>query len=89
MAQRTEGGEAAGSAQGGGGGGRGDGGGGERAPFRKDDMALAELTKDLVPSRAIVTYHKTASGDARTLAERSNMYLRAAHEQLKLCVFFF
>ena len=84
LTQRAEGGDAAGGAQG----EEGGGDGGKRAPFRKDDLALAELTKDLVPSRAIVTYHKAAAGDARTLAERSNVYLKAAHEQLKLCVRF-
>ena len=49
-----------------------------RAPFRKDDKALQELTKDLVPAAGIVVYHKTrdVARDSRTLAWRANKYLR-------------
>ena len=67
-----------------------------RTPFRRDDMAFMELTKDLVPAQAMVVYHKGgdgntdeagggggAAGEHATLAVRSNMYLMAAYDKVR------
>ena len=65
-------------------GGAGEGAG-EGAPFTRDALAMQELTKDLVPRRPMVVYHKAVEGggEARddggvegSLAVRSNLYLK-------------